>query len=120
MMVYHVDGLLAERIAALAKLRQCSVNDVLLEALRSGLGMSVAQQYSESLRNPNTLAELDGHWEAAERGVFQEALRALAKTQPTQLAPENIRYDRSDSGRPDSGRPDSGKPDSGAPDSGAE
>ncbi|HEV7123289.1 MAG TPA: hypothetical protein VGN24_07660 [Rhodanobacter sp.] len=95
MIVHHVDGLLTERIAALAKLRQCSLNDVALDALRSGLGMSVAQQYSESLRNPNTLAVLEGHWEAAERGAFQEALQALAKTRPTQLAPENIRYDAS-------------------------
>ncbi len=95
-MIHHVDGLLVERIVALAKLRQCSINDVLLDALRSGLGTSVAQNYSESLRNPNTLAVLDGHWEAAERGVFQEALQALAKTRPTQLAPESIRYDEPD------------------------
>ncbi len=98
LIVHHVDGLLAERIAALAKLRQCSVNDVMLDALRSGLGMSVAQQYSESLRNPNTLTVLEGHWEAAERGAFQEALQALAKTRPTQLAPESIRYDVADPG----------------------
>ncbi len=98
MIIHYVDGLLAERIAALAKLRQCSVNDVLLDALRGGLGMSVAQEYSESLRNPNTLRTLDGHWEAAERGAFQEALQALTKTRPTQLAPESIRYDEPDSG----------------------
>ena len=98
MIVHHVDGLLTERIAALAKLRQCSSNDVVLDALRSGLGMSVAQQYSESLRNPNMLTVLEGHWEAAERGVFQEALQALARTRPTQLAPENMRYGEPDSG----------------------
>ena len=98
MIVHYVDGLLAERIRALAKLRQCSINDVMLDALRSGLGMSVAQQYSESLRNPNTVAVLDGQWEAAERGVFQEALLALARTRPTQLAPESIRYDEPGSG----------------------
>ncbi len=98
MIVHHVDGLLAERIATLAKLRQCPVNDVLLDALRNGLGMSVAQQYSESLRNPNALTILEGHWEAAERGVFQEALQALARTRPTQLAPESIRYDEPDRG----------------------
>ena len=93
MIVHHIDGLLAERITALAKLRQCSVNDVMLDALRNGLGMSVAQQYSESLRDPHAVTILDGHWEAAERGAFQEALVALARTRPTQLAPESIRYD---------------------------
>ena len=96
MIVQHVDGLLAERIKALAKHRQCSVNDVLLEDLRHGPGMSAAQQYSESLRDPHSLRVLDGHWEAAERGVFQEALQALADTRPTQFAPASNRYEEPD------------------------
>ena len=60
MIVQHVDGLLAERIKALARQRQCPVNDVLLEALRHGLGMSAAQQQSsESLRDRRSLRALD-------------------------------------------------------------
>ena len=94
MIVQHVDGLLAERIKTLAKQRQCSVNDVMLQALRQGLGMSGAQQLSENLRDPGSLMLLDGHWEAAERGVFREALQALTETRPTQLAPERNRYSR--------------------------
>ena len=96
MIVQHVDGLLAARIKALAKHRECSVNDVLLEALRSGLGMSAAQQHSESMLDAHALRVLDGHWEAAERGVFQEAMQALADTTPTQLAPESNRYEEPD------------------------
>ena len=98
LILQHVDGVLAERVKALAKERQCSVNDILLQALRVGLGMSVAQQYSESCRDPHTLSALEGHWEAAERGVFEEALQALAQTHPTQLAPENIRFQDPPSG----------------------
>ena len=92
MIVQHVDGLLVERITALARQRQCSVNDVMLQALRQGLGMSGVQQLSENLRDPGSLRLLDGHWEAAERGVFREALQALTETRPTQLAPESNRY----------------------------
>ena len=92
MILQHVDSLLAERVKALARDRQCSINDVLLQALRNGLGMSAAQQRSETLLDPQVLAALGGHWEAAEQGVFQEALRALAQTHPTQLAPESIGY----------------------------
>ncbi|WP_234411241.1 hypothetical protein [Rhodanobacter thiooxydans] len=92
MILQHVDGLLTERIRALARDRQCTVNDVMLHALRMGLGISVAQGFSESLRDPETLAVLEGQWEAAEQGAFQEALRALAQTNPTQLAPERIGY----------------------------
>ena len=91
MILQHVDTLLVERIHALARDRQWAVNDVLLYALRNGLGISAAQQFSESLRDPQALPELGGHWEAEEKGVFQEAMRALAQTRPTQLAPESVR-----------------------------
>lgn len=94
MILHHVDSLLAERIRVLARERQCSVNDILLQALRNGLGMSAAQQFSESRRDPQVLSALDGDWEASEVGVFQEALQALAQTHPTQFAPENIRFDK--------------------------
>jgi hypothetical protein len=93
MVLHHVDSLLAERIRVLARERQCSVNDILLQALRNGLGISATQQFSESRRDPPVLTVLDGHWEASEMGAFQEALQALALTRPTQFAPENIRFD---------------------------
>ena len=95
MILQHVDTLLAERIHALARDRQWAINDVLLYALRNGLGMSAAQQFSESRREPEALTELGGHWEVEERGVFQEALRALTQTCPTQLAPERVRVEGS-------------------------
>ena len=91
MILQHVDTLLVERIHALARDRQWSINDVLLHALRNGLGISAAQEFSESMREPQTLTQLDGPWEIAEKGVFQEALHALAQTRPTQLAPESVR-----------------------------
>lgn len=98
LIVQHVEGLLMERIRTLARERQCSSNDVVLSALRHGLGISVAQQYSESEREPAGLNAVDGQWEAAEQTVFQDALRALARTRATQLAPETIGYDEPASG----------------------
>ncbi|HEY8682813.1 MAG TPA: hypothetical protein VIM06_06535 [Rhodanobacter sp.] len=91
MILQYVDSLLAERIKSLAKERQWSINDVLLHALRNGLGMSAAQEFSETLRDPEAPTVLNGHWEAEEKTVFAEALHALARTRPTQLAPENTR-----------------------------
>ena len=93
MIVQNIEGLLAERIKALAKHRGCSVNEVMLQALRSGLGISVAHEFSECQRDPDARVVLGGHWEDAEQGAFEEALRALVHTRPTQLAPERIRYD---------------------------
>ena len=91
MILQHVDSLLAERVRAMARDRQWSVNEVLLHALRHGLGMATAQQLSETMRDPQALVQPGEHWEAVEQGAFQEALRALAQTHPTQLAPESIR-----------------------------
>lgn len=88
-----LDRALVERIESLARQRQWSVNDVLLHALRDGLGISAAQNFSESRREPRLLATLDGQWNSNEKGVFEEALHALSRTQPTQLAPESIRAD---------------------------
>lgn len=90
MILHHVESLLAERIRALAKERQCSVNDVMLHALRNGLGISAAQEFSETLRDPETLSRLNGNWEDAEQGIFQEAIHALAQTRATQFAPESL------------------------------
>ncbi len=98
MIVQQVDELLVKRIKLLARERQCSINEVLLDALRYGLGMSEASQFSQSQRDPEALAVLDGHWDAAEQGIFQEAVKALAKTPPTQFAPESIRYAQSPPG----------------------
>jgi hypothetical protein len=92
-LVQHVDPLLVERIKTLAKERGCAINEVLLRALRNGLGMSAADELSETVREPEELTQLSGHWDAQERGVFQEALHALARAPATQLAPESIRVD---------------------------
>ena len=93
MILHHMDSLLAERIRVLARERQCPVNDILLQALRNGLGMLASRQFSESWRNPQMLTALDGHWAASEICAFQEAFQALVQTQPTQFASENIRFD---------------------------
>lgn len=94
----HVDSQLVERIQALAKQRSCTVNDVMLDALRNGLGISAAQGFRESRRDDGALSALPGHWAADERGAFEEAMQALAQTSPTQLAPETIRTGGSGSG----------------------
>jgi hypothetical protein len=60
--------------------------------------MSAALQFSVGLLDPQALMQPGDHWEAAELGAFQEALRALAQTHPTQLAPETIRSEDSGTG----------------------
>jgi hypothetical protein len=94
-MLRHVDGATIERIRLLARERGLSINEIMVCALRHGLEMSSAVDLSESEHDAKTLAALPGHWDEGERVVFEEALRALARTRPTQLAPERTRLGQS-------------------------
>lgn len=81
----HIDELMAERIKALAKERHWSINDVVLHALRHGLGMSAAGQIlTETTLDPGNLV-LSGQWNLTEKAAFQEAVQALSMARPTPL-----------------------------------
>ena len=87
LVIRHIDSLTAERIKTLAKDRHWSINDVVLHALRHGLGLSAAGQISsETMLDPGSLV-LGGHWDLTEKAVFQEAIQALSLARPTHLAP---------------------------------
>lgn len=90
LVIRHIDSLMAERIKTLAKDRHWSINDVVLHALRHGLGLSAAGQISsETMLDPGSLV-LGGHWDLSEKAVFQEAIQALSLARPTQLAPARV------------------------------
>ena len=87
LVIRHIDSLMAERIKALAKDRHWSINDVVLHALRHGLGLSAAGQISsETMLDQGSLV-LDGQWNLSEKAAFQEALQALSLARPTQSLP---------------------------------
>ena len=88
--IRHIDSLMAERIKSLAKERQWSINDVVLHALRHGLGMTQGNVFAETLLDPGELTVLSGQWDAREKAAFQEAIQALSMTRPTQLSPANL------------------------------
>ena len=87
LVIRHIDNLMAERIKALAKERQWSINDVVLHALRHGLGMASTNLFAETMLDPGELTTLAGQWDASEKAAFQEAVLALSRATPTQLAP---------------------------------
>nr|WP_279237485.1 hypothetical protein [Dyella sedimenti] len=77
---------MAERIKTLAKERQWSINDVVLHALRHGLGMASSNVFAETMLDPGDLTTLGGHWDSKEKAAFQEAVQALSRTPSSQLA----------------------------------
>jgi hypothetical protein len=89
LVIRHIDSSMADRIKALAKERQWSINDVVLHALRHGLGMASTNLFAETMLDPGDLTTLAGSWDAKEKAAFMEAMQALSRTAPTQLAPGN-------------------------------
>ncbi len=79
--VRHIEDAMAERIKSLARERQWSINDVILHALRYGLGMS-GDVFSSHEPEFRSVAHLGGTWDADEAAAFKEALDALAAAEP--------------------------------------
>ncbi|HET7300592.1 MAG TPA: hypothetical protein VFJ01_08045 [Oleiagrimonas sp.] len=86
--VRHIDDALAERIKTLARERQWSINDVILHALRYGLGMG-GDAFVSHEHEFRSVANLGGTWDASETAVFQEALDALASAEPERMKDED-------------------------------
>ena len=84
--VRHIDEQMAERIKTLARERRWSINEVVLHALRYGLGLSPGDVFGELLIQPGDIAHLTGAWDASEQAAFQEALVALTQASPSALA----------------------------------
>jgi hypothetical protein len=89
LVIRHIDNLMAERIKTLAKDRQWSINDVVLHALRHGLGMSSSNVFAETMLDPGDLTTLGGQWDAKEKAAFLEAMQALARAPTAALAQGN-------------------------------
>jgi hypothetical protein len=87
LVIRQVDHLLAERIQAFAKARQWSLNEVLLHALRRGLGIAENGRQAETSVDADELAMLAGPWNAAEQAVFHETVQALSIARGDALLP---------------------------------
>ncbi len=82
--VRHIDDAMVERIKQIARERKWSINDVVLHAIRNGLGLGGENLYSE--REFRSIANLGGTWKADETAAFAEALDAMADVPDGQLA----------------------------------
>lgn len=85
LVVRNIDHLLAERIQSLAKARQWSVNDVLLHALRRGLGVAENGAQVETELDVEGLVLHTGLWDPAEQAAFEEAVQALSRVRKDTL-----------------------------------
>jgi hypothetical protein len=75
-LVRHIDEASAERIKAIARERAWSINEVILHALRHGLGLAGDELGRRELHD---IAHLRGTWEPTEAAAFRSALDAFER-----------------------------------------
>ncbi len=83
-LVRHIDEALAERIKALALARKWSLNDVILHALRHGLGMGLGDSFAG--REVELASSTNAGLDAQEYEAFGEAIAALRDVPDSQFA----------------------------------
>jgi hypothetical protein len=94
--VRQIDQAMVDRIKTLARERSWAINDVIVHALRYGLGLT-GDPFGEHEREFRSIAQLSGTWRSDESAAFKEALDALASADPEKFLEENLRKkDKSD------------------------
>ncbi len=83
----HIDETMVERIKSLARERNGSINEVLLQALRHGLGLSPSSTTPLSERCFDRI-RIGSHLGDTEARVFDEASRAISDVPDGQFAPK--------------------------------
>ncbi len=70
-----IDNAIAERVKAIARERNWSINDVILHLLKQALGMS--EEDISGAHPHQDIATLAGTWDPAESAAFRAALEAF-------------------------------------------
>ena len=75
LLVRGIDSAMAERIKTLARERNWSINDVILNVLKQGLGL--AGGAPGAARTHQDIAVMAGTWDASEAAAFRAAVEAF-------------------------------------------
>lgn len=97
MVIRHIDRMMAERIQLVAKERKWSINDVMLHALRHGLGVQSSYAVPvETSCEPRALDSSGMQWESGEQAAFAAAMQALVSARAEPLVEAAREKERSE------------------------
>jgi hypothetical protein len=74
----NIDEVVAERIKAIARERQCSINDVILQVLKHSLGFGGEDIVHREMQD---IALLPGAWDPRETAAFRSAVEAFEQVE---------------------------------------
>ena len=75
-LVRNIDEAIAERIKAVARERDMTINEVILHVLKRGLGLEGEDIFHREMHD---IAVLAGTWDAKEWAAFRSAVEAFEK-----------------------------------------
>jgi hypothetical protein len=87
-LVRNIDDATAERIKAIAREREWSINDVIVHVLRHSLGLG-GEDVMRRERDVHDVAVLAGTWDPKEAAAFRTALEAFEKVDGKPLFVDN-------------------------------
>jgi hypothetical protein len=73
-LVRNIDEVMADRIKAIAREREWSINDVILHALRQSLGLGDDDIFRREMHD---IAVIGGTWDSRETKAFRSAVEAF-------------------------------------------
>ena len=90
-LVRNIEDSVAERIKAIARERNLSINEVILHVLRHSLGLGGEDV---SRREPEDVAVIGSTWDAGETAAFRTALEAFERIDGMPLFDESTKRPR--------------------------
>jgi len=102
-LVRNIEEVVADRIKAIAREREWSINEVILHVLKQGLGFGGEDIFRREMHD---IAVLGGTWDPSEAAVFRSAVEAFEQVEGQPLFEDSEEKEPDQLQQPDQPQPD--------------
>jgi hypothetical protein len=102
-LVRNIEEVVADRIKAIAREREWSINEVILHVLKQGLGFGGEDIFRREMHD---IAVLSGTWDPSETAVFRSAVEAFEQVEGQPLFEDSEEKEPDQPQTPDQPLPD--------------
>ena len=102
-LVRNIEEVVADRIKAIAREREWSINEVILHVLKQGLGFGGEDIFRREMHD---IAVLSGTWDPSETAVFRSAVEAFEQVEGQPLFEDSEEKEPDQLQKPDQPQPD--------------
>jgi hypothetical protein len=102
-LVHNIEEVVADRIKAVAREREWSINELILHVLKQGLGFGGEDIFRREMHD---IAVLSGTWDPSETAVFRSAVEAFEQVEGQPLFEDSEEKEPDQTQNPDQPQPD--------------